>query len=353
MKNQNKRKGERRKSDINFSCKNMKFNPYQIVALFVTTIFILILVAIYFTFGGLNLNIGFLIAYLLFVFALGFFIYNRFTSTLRRKKRIINTTFPTEWKRILEDKVFFYKNLEDNEKMLFENDIQVFLATTRITGIQESVTDTDKLLIASSAVIPVFGFPGWEYDTLDEVLLYPKSFNQYYETKGDGTGILGMVGSGGEMENKMILSKPALHKGFSLDSDKKNVGIHEFVHLIDKADGKIDGVPQLLMKNQYALPWLDLIHKKMEQIFEGKSDINPYGATNKIEFFAVASEYFFERPKLLQSKHPELYKRLEKVFRQDMVSILKHQFKKTKIGRNDPCPCGSGKKFKLCCGAKS
>ena len=151
------------------------------------------------------------------------------------------------------------------------------------------------------------------------------------------------------LNGKMILSKRALRHGFSNESDKKNTAIHEFVHLIDKADGTIDGIPSALLEKQYTIPWIDLIQQKIDEIYDGKSDINPYGATNKSEFFAVISEYFFERPKLLKAKHPKLYELLEEIFNQTMTSkILKKKSKN--IGRNDSCPCGSGEKFKRCCG---
>ena len=173
-------------------------------------------------------------------------------------------------------------------------------------------------------------------------------FNDKFETSGPNRNIMGMVGTG-YMNGKMILSKPALHLGFSNESDKKNTAIHEFVHIIDKADGTIDGVPEVLMKKQYTIPWLELIHEKIEDIHEMDSDINPYGATNRAEFFAVASEYFFERPKLLAKKHPTLYRSMERLFNQNMAS---RNMKKTSsaISRNSPCPYNSGNKFKKCCG---
>ena len=148
----------------------------------------------------------------------------------------------------------------------------------------------------------------------------------------------------------MILSKPSLHNGFRNETDKKNTAIHEFVHLIDKLDGNVDGIPELLMEKQYVIPWLDLIRKKIEQIQAGKSDINPYGATKESEFFAVISEYFFERPKLLKRKHPELYKYLVEIFDQKMIDKTK-KTRQVKIGRNSPCICGSGIKYKKCCGS--
>ena len=203
-------------------------------------------------------------------------------------------------------------------------------------------------MVAASAIVPIFAFPNWQYFNLKEVILYPQRFSQNFDTKGDKRSVLGMVGSG-FMEGKMILSKQALHHGFRNQSDKKNTAIHEFVHLIDKADGNIDGIPNLLLEKQYILPWIDLIQQKIEEICNGNSDINPYGATNKAEFFAVIGEYFFERPKLLKQKHPELYTLLEEIFDQNFKKILK----KTplhEINRNDVCPCGSGKKYKKCCG---
>ena len=114
----------------------------------------------------------------------------------------------------------------------------------------------------------------------------------------------------------MILSQHELRQAFSNKTGKTNTAIHEFVHLVDKTDGTIDGVPELLLEKKYVLPWLELIQKNIKEIIEDDSDINPYGATNEAEFFAVVAEYFFERPDLLKSKHPELYELLVKIFRQ-------------------------------------
>jgi Mlc titration factor MtfA (ptsG expression regulator) len=255
---------------------------------------------------------------------------------------------PVEWKTILLQKVSFYNSLEAEDKKHFEYKIQDFLANCRITGIDTSIDTTDVLLVASSAVIPIFGFNGWKYHNLYEVLVYPTTFNEKFETDGSDRQILGMVGTG-YMEGKMILSKQALHLGFSNETDKKNTAIHEFVHLIDKADGAVDGIPKLLLEKQYAMPWFELINKKISEIYENTSDINPYGGTNQAEFFSVISEYFFERPQLLEKKHPELYILLERIFDQQMVSRNLNK-EKLMIGRNSPCPCNSGVKFKKCCG---
>jgi hypothetical protein len=282
--------------------------------------------------------IGFLIAFGIF--------YSR-----QRKRPATATPFPDAWKKILDEKVIFYHNLSSGEKNRFEQDIVRFLNNVRVSGVNISIDITDKLLVASSATIPVFGFPDWDYTFLNEVLLYPGSFDSKYTINSKEETITGMVGNG-VMEGKMILSKPSLHRGFDNSTDKQNVGIHEFIHLLDKEDGSIDGIPSFLNGKSYAIPWLKLIEEKTAEIIKGKSDINAYGATHQREFLAVVGEYFFERPQLLQKNHPELYDLLCKAFKQDAASTLKVTRRlKNQIERNDPCFCGSGKKFKKCCGA--
>lgn len=257
--------------------------------------------------------------------------------------------FPSEWRIVLTRKVSFYNSLTKEEQQLFEFKVHEFLSNCRITGVQVEIDDTDRLLVASSAVIPIFRFPEWSYTNLYEVLMYPSSFDENFRTEGPNRRILGMVGTG-YMEGKMILSKQALHHGFDNATDKQNTGVHEFIHLIDKSDNRIDGIPAVLLEQQYAIPWITLIEKKIDEIFANKSDVNPYGATSRVEFFAVISEYFFERPQLLAQKHPELYELLGKIFQHDMKTRQMDR-KKYSIGRNDPCPCDSRKKFKKCCGA--
>ncbi len=118
----------------------------------------------------------------------------------------------------------------------------------------------------------------------------------------------------------MILSKPDLIQGFRNATDKRNVGVHEFAHLVDKSDGVIDGVPGVGLDRLAVGPWIDLVRRKMAEIEEGRSDIDRYALTNDAEFFAVTSEYFFERPAMMQRKHPHLFDALERIFNQDLRS---------------------------------
>lgn len=266
-------------------------------------------------------------------------------SRFRIKKRV---ELPKRWKAVLFEKVSFYQQLNPEKRLQFENDVIEFLSTVTITGVACEVTLEDRILVASSGVIPLFGFPACTYRGLEEVILYPTTFNRQFELDDPDELITGMVGSG-VMEGKMILSKPALHEGFDISSDKENTAIHEFVHLFDKENGFIDGVPPGFEDRAFALPWLQFIHTKIKEIDADQSDLRYYATTNAMEFFAVAGEYFFERPVLLKRKHPALYKALVKSFRQDTASFLSDSFVKLELGRNELCLCGSGLKYKLCC----
>jgi MtfA peptidase len=217
-------------------------------------------------------------------------------------------------RQILFDHVVFYRDLDEKQKLLFENRVESFLQQVTITGVGTTVEDLDRILIASGAIIPIFSFPDWKYNNISEVLLYKDTFSEEYKMEGNGRNILGMVGDGA-LHREMILSQPSVRSSFQNYADGHNTVIHEFVHLIDKADGDVDGIPGYLLSRPYLLPWINKIHETIKEMKEKeRSDINLYGATNDAEFLAVVSEYFFERPDALQTHHPELYAMLEQMF---------------------------------------
>ncbi|GAA4931380.1 M90 family metallopeptidase [Mucilaginibacter defluvii] len=241
-----------------------------------------------------------------------------YTLFQRKHKRALTQVILNDaQKKLLAQHIDFYNTLNETDKLYFEDKIEQFLDAVHIEGVELEVNDVDRLMVASSAVIPIFAFKGWSYRNVTNVLLYPDTFDEQYQFEGDsGRNIMGMVGSG-YMNGQMILSRKALQKGFSKNSGAENTGIHEFVHLLDKVDGATDGIPEQLLPNEYIKPWVRMMHQEIRKIEEGKSDINPYAATNEAEFFAVVSEYFFEKPDKLQARHPELYDLLSKAFGQD------------------------------------
>lgn len=88
-----------------------------------------------------------------------------------KRRKIAIAPLPDFYLKLLNEHVAFYNRLADDEKINFENRVQHFLSTTRITGIKTTVEDIDKVLIGASAIIPIYAFPDWEYINLHEVLL--------------------------------------------------------------------------------------------------------------------------------------------------------------------------------------
>lgn len=263
--------------------------------------------------------IYFSVAILLIVlFAIGYTIKTKHANK-KRVEQLLEKEFPQSWKDLLEEHVPFYRELDDGkDKVQFEKQVQRFVATKKITALKTDLDDLTKLLVASSAITPTFAFPDFNYPNVKEVLLYPNTFDKKFGTnleEGDKT-ISGMVGSG-IMSGKVILSKPDLLRSYDGHHHTYNVGIHEFVHLLDAADGEVDGVPENLLDKTYIAPWVSEMKKEMHQIKDGDSDIDPYGLTNNAEFLAVVSEYFFSNPDKFKKRHFELYQFLEKIFHID------------------------------------
>ncbi len=281
-------------------------------------------------------------------------LYDLMTRKVRERGKILSRQFPPEWEEILQREVVFFRALDPETRQRFRRELQVFLGEKLVTGVGTELDETTRVLAAASAIIPILGFPEWEWDQISEVLIYPSRFSEDFSFDDGGRHhTLGMVGTGA-MNRIMILAKPDLLAGFRNPGDKRNVGLHEFAHLVDKSDGVIDGLPGVGLDRRSLGPWIELVRRKMAEIERGDSDIDDYALTNEAEFFAVTTEYFFERPGVMRKKHPQLYAALERVFNQQLhtrVAALARERKRGRptFGRNSPCPCGSGKKYKKCC----
>lgn len=241
-------------------------------------------------------------------------------SFKKKQKRIAAYRLPEGTEFLLYCYVPLFRSLNESGRKKFKERMRDFLARTKITGVGGVVVeDLDRIFIGASAIIPLFGYKDWRYNNLDEVLLYHDTFSRQYDVDGPGRNVLGMVGDG-VMHRQMILSQPALRGGYLYPHNMHNTGIHEFVHLIDKADGATDGVPEYLLKKSNKKEWKEFAQLYMRAVKEGYTDINPYGATNGAEFFAVVSEYYFKQPAILQAQYPELYNWLHKMYRPDIAA---------------------------------
>ena len=237
-----------------------------------------------------------------------------FVFRMRSAKETI--LLPENYRELLTDYVKFYRQLDEEGKKMFEKRVEHFLSTVQITGVNAIAEDIDRLLIAAGAIIPVYAIPDWQYINLHEVLLYPGAFNEDFDQGGSDRHISGMVGTGA-MQHVMIITKWQLRQGFINNNDAHNTAIHEFVHLIDKMDGTMDGVPEIILERKYIDRWKKIMDSTIWEMKNDGSDINIYGATNQTEFFAVVSEYFFEQPDLLKVNHPELYEMLGRIYKME------------------------------------
>ena len=237
---------------------------------------------------------------------------------LRIWKRVFKSGLDKSIKSILETSVDFYNKLDQDEKIYFEQRIAYFLESKQITGVNCEIDDRIKTYVAASAIMPIFSFPKFFYRNINEILIYPDSFDEQYNISNENERkrIAGMVGSGA-MNRMMILSKRDLAKAFDDRIDADNVAIHEFVHLIDMTDGKVDGIPQTLLQKSFTLPWIAQMHREMKKIRRRRSDISTYALTNEGEFLAVVSEYFFDSPVKMKARHPDLYRSMQKMFNQN------------------------------------
>ena len=124
----------------------------------------------------------------------------------------------------------------------------------------------------------------------------------------------------------VVLSWDDVRRGASDLHDGQNVVLHEFAHQLDQQDGSADGAPILEHRSQY-LTWARVLRHDFEQLRsdteQGRSDVlDAYGATSPAEFFAVATECFFEKPLALRARHPLLYEQLQSFYRQDPAALV-------------------------------
>jgi Mlc titration factor MtfA (ptsG expression regulator) len=232
------------------------------------------------------------------------------TRRARRRAKLLALPFPTTWRRVLEDWCDHYDRLPSEWRRRFEDDVRIFLAEKRITGVESEVTEELRVLVAASAVTLSVGWPDFEWDALAEVLLYPQDFDRDYgfeskELSGQAHGW-----------GTVILSVPSLRHSFEDPDDAYHVGFHEFAHLLDLEQAHFDGIPAG-MSQAAAREWVALMDKEMARLQRGKSVIDEYGAEEPAEFLAVAVEAFFESALALRARHREVYAILRDYFGQD------------------------------------
>jgi Mlc titration factor MtfA (ptsG expression regulator) len=243
----------------------------------------------------------------------------------RHRKELIEAAFPTAWMEYLQTNVRHYSLLSESEQSALRNDLRIFLAEKFWEGCGgQEMTDEIKVTISAHACLLTLGLDHDYYPNVESILVYPSGYTAKERRAGSG-GIVeeGPSGRLGEAWSRgpVILSwSDALRDGQG-HNPGHNVTLHEFAHKLDMATGGADGVPRLHADEEYDR-WAAVMSREYQQLLHRIEQhehpvIDPYGATNPAEFFAVSTEMFFEHPLIMRAYLPPLYEVLKAFYRQD------------------------------------
>ena len=208
--------------------------------------------------------------------------------------------------------------------------MQVFLSEKHFEGCGGlELTDEIRVTIAAQACLLLLHRDTDYYPHLHTILIYPGGYTEEGERYVGGglweQGPEHRLGHTARELRALVLAWDAASHGARDPSDGENVILHEFAHQLDFENRSADGTPDLETRAEY-LAWARVMGTEFNALRAAEAEGEPtvldwYGATNPTEFFAVATEAFFERPRALKNRHPELYAELQKFFRQDPVGF--------------------------------
>jgi len=210
-----------------------------------------------------------------------------------------------------------------------EGHVQVFLAEKSFEGCGGlELSDEIRLTIAAQACLLLLHRETDYFPRMSSVLVYPSTYvTPGEELLPDGTVIEGDDPRYGESwdSGAVVLAWDESLRGAVGSRDGENVILHEFAHQLDQADGEADGRPRLPRRSMRR-PWAEVCAREYEALCRDadlgrETVLDPYGAENAAEFFAVATEAFFERPRAMQREHPELYALFAEYFVQDPAAF--------------------------------
>ncbi|MBD2099789.1 zinc-dependent peptidase [Leptolyngbya sp. FACHB-261] len=246
-------------------------------------------------------------------------------SVERRRNRLRRRSFSPVWAAIIEQNLAIYARLSVADQRRLQGHVQVFLAEKQFIGCAGlQVTEEMRLVIAAVACLLLLNERGNYFPRLRSVLVYPTAYF-VNETAALGNYVVEerRVARLGESwtNDQLVLSWQQVKQDMGNWRDGHNVVLHEFAHQLDQEDGKAEGVPILRRDSDYSV-WAQVMAAGYEQLCRdvergATTVMDSYGATNPAEFFAVATETFFEKPQALLKKHPAIYEQLQRYYQLD------------------------------------
>ena len=229
----------------------------------------------------------------------------------RRRKRLLAEPISPIWRRTLQEHFAHYRFLGPAQRTKLENTARIIESETYWEGCGGlELDDRMQILISANAALLVLENQAGYFEHVTSVIVYPAGVVVKDSHRGDGivageTPILGQA----RFRGPIILSwSDALYGSQQLGA--RNVVLHEFAHALDMMGGVVDGTPP--MDASLRARWAEVCQHEYDtlksHIENGmRTAIDPYGATNPAEFFAVVTEHFFEQPHVLHDAHPELW----------------------------------------------
>ena len=246
----------------------------------------------------------------------------------RRRKKLTQVPFPPAWEDIVRRNVAHYCMLEDHERAHLRSLIQVFAAEKHWEGAGGlELTDEIRITISAQACLLLLGLPHNYYRNVKSIIVYPSTVVTpqhkpgFFEHSAGPVALKQPIIGQAFQRGPVILCWDAGLRGGRHPEDGHNVIYHEFAHKLDMLDGTADGTPPLRDRTEYR-DWVRICSDEYLRLKQNtqkgkKSFLNAYGATNEAEFFAVATEQFFDQPRLMVKHAPSLYRVLQEYYRQD------------------------------------
>ena len=273
---------------------------------------------------GSSLLVYCLLTGLFLLLGSGLFIFRRRQRFRRRRHELLSSEIDSQWGSILEENFPLYRKMPDDIRRRLGGYVNAFIEekSFEACGGLGQLTDEMLVTVAGQACILLLNGRFGVYDSLQSVLLYPNAYDVMDSRDSSGFGKAKSRRLGESWESgSVVLSWAHVVSGAACPNDGRNLVIHEFAHQLDQGDGVADGAPALFSReeqNKWAGVFRDAYQLHGQYLQRGKKlVIDEYGATNPAEFFAVASETFFERPKKLSIRYPDLYDRLRVFYELD------------------------------------
>ena len=260
--------------------------------------------------------------------------------TDRRRKKLTQAPFPSLWEEIICRNVAHYIMLEETERAHLRDLIQVFIAEKNWEGAGGlEINDEIRVTISAQACLLLLGLPHNYYRNVESIIVYPSVVVPPERKPGFFEITLApvepaspIIGQAFQQGPVIIIWDAALHGGRHPEFGH-NVIYHEFAHKLDMLDGAADGTPPLHNRAEYR-DWVqtcsrEYLHLKSDTERGKRSFLSAYGATSEAEFFAVATEEFFDQPLQMMEHAPDLYRVLKEYYRQDPAERV---FRRTKPG---------------------